>query len=322
MKQAITILYCIVLISSGVLTLTSHESAIKHRNKHLKTFGNGKTANKTSLPNLKPIPFNKKPADRMKNGVNSVGEKVSRDVTLTQFPFKVTRCDQIVYFPSAYINNADDYRERKHGYVAITAHYTNLYADKDAQKLIQQVVSSQATLFPTHIFGALGCLIVGGDRNQKPMRICTASKHNASNLIEVYKTFARCRLGDNLTPIPQEYLLKLIKMCNIDITKLYVGPEKVNVNEHGMSDPSLLKKKGVDKKKLRSQKMRSLKKKQPQFDFPSTADNKWEEDRVRYFMPNPLHVPGSRKFTKLPPGVKGGINPNNNPGNEPARASH
>jgi hypothetical protein len=282
---------------------------------------NSSSSNSTNS-SIPTIPFSDA-ANKVNDNINVVGDQVDKKVTITEFPFKVSRCDQIVLYPCAYINNDDDYRVRKPGYVGMTAYYTNLYADKDGQKLIEHIIHTQMPNLPVLVPGADGCIKIHGDKGQKTMNICVATRANAINLLEAYKDFARCRLGDNLAPISQRNLKLLMAHCNVDKRRLLQRPhgqehmaQAGDINNHGdMFQP-------VDRSRikhlLRNKKHKEMK---PQFDFPGENNNKWEHDRLQYFMASPLRVPGSNPEVKLPIGIQPGLNPLNNPGVEPMNLS-
>jgi len=257
------------------------------------------------------IPFGPK-AKLVNDRINSLGERVNKHVVFPGFPFRVKRCDQIVLFPATYINDEDDFRERNEGYVAITAHYTNLFADKDGQKLIQQNISTQTKRLPKLLSGARGCIRVYGGIRQKNLNICTKSKNNANNLLEVYSDFARCRLGDNLSPIPADTLKELMKLCGVSRVSLE-GPNAAAAmdklekmvderNKRMVSGQTKFPDVGKGKNKLSpSQKAefekRLMKKKKlngPDFFIPK-GNNAWERDRRNYVHYTKLRVPGSRR---------------------------
>ena len=250
--------------------------------------------------------------------INSLGKKVNRNVALKDFPFKVSRCDQIILFPATYINDEDDFRVRNEGYVAITAHYTNLFNDKDGQKLISQVVSTQMRGEPNNLQGARGCIRVHGGKRQKNLNICTNSMNDANNLLDVYRDFARCRYGDNLAPIPAKVLKELMKLCGVSRVTLTGNDaaermDKLQAmvatrNNRMLSDKAkdmlgkgnkLDKKKNqlseAEKRSMLAKFMKNKKKKGPDYFIPSSSGNRWEKDRRSYVQYSRLRVPGSRR---------------------------
>jgi hypothetical protein len=254
-------------------------------------------------------------AKKVNEGINSLGETVNSSVALNSFPFKVKRCDQIILFPATYINDEDDYRVRRKGFVAITAHYTNLFADHDGQKLIQQVVSSTMRSEPHHLLGARGCVRVPGGVRQKNLNICTTSKNFANNLLDVYNDFARCRIGDNLAPISAAVLKELMKLCGISrvtlegkgaaaaMDKLTNAVNSRNkrivtaaANKSLKRDGNHLTQKQIaEQKKKLKEFMKRRHKKSPNYFLPSERNNPWEQDRRRYVQYSKLKVPGSRR---------------------------
>lgn len=252
------------------------------------------------------------PARTVNKAINSLGEHVIKDVVLHDFPFKIERCDQILLFAATYINDEDDYRVRKEGYVAITAHYTNLFADKDGQKLIQQNISSLSRDEPHHLKGARGCIRIAGANDQKNLNICTMSKGFATNLLTVYQDFARCRLGDNLQPISAEVLNQLMKLCGISrvtltgssanaaMNKLEAEIKKRNSDTMKSSMNRALGRPNEEmseeqKKKLLKKFLKKKKELPPQYFIPSAVNNRWEENRARYVQYSKIHVPGARR---------------------------
>lgn len=319
MKHFIVAFLCLVVITNSIKVDSDaakrHSKHHSHSRKFLRTHNNTNSSNSTNgtFHGVKTIPFG--PTANDTGSLNSVGEIVKDNVTLTQFPFTISRCDQIVLFPCAYINDVHDYRVRQPGFVALTAHYTNLYADKDGQKLIQQVLNSQISLLPQLIEGAEGCVKIGGDRGQKTMFICVDGRTNALNILEVFKQFSRCRLGDNLQPIPESQLKSIMKLCNVDKEKLMSAPgETINLQSGKLSNSHLLTPK-VNQDELQNIiKNKRKKAKAPKFDFPSEKGNRWEKNRLEYFQPGPLLVPGDKPKPLLPPGMQPGLSPINNPG--------
>lgn len=318
MKSVVLLLLCLTIISCK-----SHLKKHQHHSKGPIEFDappNVSTIITVENPQtpVKTIPFGK-PATTINEGINSVGEIVSENVALNSFPFTITRCDQIVLFPCTYINDEDDYRVRRKGFAVVTAHYTNLFADEDGQKLIQQVISSTAKGEPHNLKGARGCVRVPGDNFQKNLNICTPSMNTAKNLLEVYEQFARCRYGDNLAPIPAEMLQELLKMCDINRVTIS-GPgaaramdklsEEIDNRNNRLLDQYQDKVHGINRKKgddangkmTEAMKKRLLKKfllkhkKQPEeFFLPTLRDNPWEEDRRKYVQYHRVKVPGSRR---------------------------
>ncbi len=325
-----TFVISIILLNVTSILIENEKHKHKHKkhqlrkvHKHKLNARNGTAGNSTNSTNstntIKTIPFDKKPAAEIAEKLNSAGDKVVNSVILKSFPFKINRCDSILMFPCVYINDKNNYGIRKEAFCAITAYYTNLYASKDGQKLIQQVLHSLMMLLPQEIQGAEGCVRIGGVIGLKDMDICTKSKVEAQNLIEVYRSFSRCRLGDNLAPVPTKDLAQIIKLCDINKNALLQKPNEPvrNVPAEGKFSSQAMQNKPSQEEIDRQTRMKLLNKNLPQFDIPKKKHNKWERNRLKYFMPSKLRVPGQSPPVKLPPGIQPGSNPLNNPGIEP-----
>jgi len=207
---------------------------------------------------------------------NSLGLKVDKSMVLEKFPFKVKRCDQMVYFKAKYISDMGDYRFRKDGFFSITAYYVNQFMDKDATKLDESILLTESKTMPQHLKGARGCVYVDGGKFRNDIAICLKDKAQAKNVLAVLNDFRRCRMGDNLQPIPLAIIRKLIRMCG-------KGGKLV--------DPKSLKKaaKAAGKKGTKNAGKKAKKGKKVK------ASNPWSANRKKYFHPLKLKVPGSRR---------------------------
>jgi len=167
---------------------------------------------------------------------------------------------------------------------------------------------------PFNLTGARGCVRVPGNSKQKNLNICTLSLSFAKNLLNVYVDFARCRIGDNLQPIPPELLRELMRLCGISratLTSDSAGSMKkmeaaLKAKSDSDSKASKLLNRGQGgeekkeddaetKKNLIKNILNKKKKKSPDFFVPSEVNNPWEKDRKRYVQYAKLKVPGSRR---------------------------
>ena len=198
---------------------------------------------------------------------NSIGLKVDKSSVLDSFPFKVERCDQIVLFPAKFISDMGDYRFRKDGFFSLTAYYVNQFREKDAKKLDESILLTESKSTAQHLKGARGCIYINGGKFRNDIAICLKNKKLAQNILNVMNEFERCRLGDNLQPIPIDLIRRLIRECG---------------KKGKWNDPSKKNKKGSQssKKNKRS---------------TAAGSNAWREDRKKYFHPLKLRVPGTRR---------------------------
>lgn len=312
----------IICFSMLLSNINSHKKVFKSKLNGKSSHQMRKATNTTYSNDTVPknIDFRKEASFSINNKINSVGEKVDVDVYLKTPPFQVTRCDQVVYFPCGYINNRDDYRVRKKGFLAITAHFTNLYAQEDGQKLIDHILSAPSTTLPNLIKGADGCFIVYSSKeDNKQLYICTPTVGYAKNILEVYKTFRRCLIGDNLTRVSQRHVNKLLGLCrrrrsSVEQEENPYGMVKADGVKQNKSETLYLKDKKDGISYLRSQRKR---KKLKEFELPPSKGNKWEDDRLSYFSPNRLKVPGDADKFGLPAGLEPGLLSTDNPGKAP-----
>ena len=200
----------------------------------------------------------KGPSNKMLPTRNAVGQKMKKQLNLTKFPMKVTRCDQIAFFPAKYITDFADYKLRKTGYFSINAHSATLFADKDSKKLITQVLWGRVKGKPHHLNGGRGCITIDAGSSSADISVCFTSKATATNLLKVIATFYKCRMGDNLKPLDKKLFKKLKQVCG----------------KNGAI---------ISGKKHKKFKM-SLK---------GRGGNKWDSNRMQHYHPDPIRVPGT-----------------------------
>jgi hypothetical protein len=239
------------------VNLNTNTNLYKNKNKNTE-FTNIKINTKLKL---KTNTYFKDPSNDMLPIRNSLGHKVKNNSNLTEFPMKVKSCDQTAFFSANYITNFKDYRLKKIGYFQINAHSATLFDDKDSQKLIHQVLWGNVKKKPSYLNGALGCIIIDSGESIANISICFESKSTAENLLRVIEDFFRCRMGDNLQPIPKKLYRRLKQVC------------------------------GENGKILNNTKSKSQKK--LKMNLKPKPGNKWDANRSKYHQANPIGVPGT-----------------------------
>jgi len=150
--------------------------------------------------------------------LNSIGRKVyvknSSDIVLTKFPFEVTRCDQVVTFKADFIPDLKEYRARAKGFFTLTAHFANLFAEDNANKLLKSVLLSETNIAPRIFRGSGGCIMIySKDGPNNNISICLEDPKQQQNILEVMKTFTDCRGGSNLRKLDKLKIADMIKTC-------------------------------------------------------------------------------------------------------------
>jgi hypothetical protein len=208
--------------------------------------------------NLKTLKTKRDKAEKIYNNINALGHKVNTSKVLTKFPVTIKSCDEILIFPASFIADLNDYRKREEGFFSVSAYTINMYRDKDANQLINSIDFGNMKIKPSLLTGAKGCVLAKGVDANKDITICFSDKALTENLLQAVNTFHSCRRGDNLQPIPKELIKQLIQQCGND------GP---------LIDPT---------------------KKAFKMNTAPRAGNKWDSDRMSFYHPNGIHVPGTR----------------------------
>lgn len=262
LSLVIALLLVIRDISSNTITKTSSEDkprpiiSAKNTPKNNDPKGKADKVNKQidSVGKLAEPPKDIKKDPKAKE--NKEGP-LNENVILDKFPWKVTKCNQIVMTDCEHITDLREYRNRSKAFCTLTIYDVSIFKEKDAKTLIHNVPWYQTKFMPKKLKGAKGCLVVDGGNVSADMTICFKKPEEAVAMMKVIQDFERCRTGDNLKPIPEAEKVRLQKTCG----------------------ESSLKKKD----QLKDFKMK----------IDIRPDNKWDADRERYFQPSPILVPGT-----------------------------
>lgn len=148
--------------------------------------------------------------------LNSLGQQINvepdHNITLTEWPFRISRCDQIVKFKAHYINDMGEYRGRKVGWFTLTAYYANLFEDETPDKLIRSVLLSESPMLPHHVRGTGFCILIAGGVGAHDLTICLDNAEEQDNVLEVLKSFLSCR-GGLMDTTDKMKLTRMIANC-------------------------------------------------------------------------------------------------------------
>lgn len=124
---------------------------------------------------------------------NSVGNIFDYDLKVTQPPFTVSRCDQIIFYKTTYIADLDDYSRRSQGTLILSAHYVHLLNDND--QLINSMLIGNLGIFPHSPQGAGDCLKFDDLSQSESILICFSSEDTKSEILVAFKKLVDCRGG-------------------------------------------------------------------------------------------------------------------------------
>lgn len=205
--------------------------------------------------------------------LNSLGHEVDVNILLENPPFKVTRCDQIVFFEREYIPDFEDFTKREKSFFSISAYHVHRLKSKNPNDHLQSILLTNSRYPINEPLGAENCMMLDGGANETAMLICANDKKDFENIMNVFKSFEDCRNGKRIT---DENLVKTLAKKSTDENTL----------------PNLLRKCGMEGKAIDPNKL--LKKGKPK---PVEQKIQNEED---FWIPKPHKVPGSRDEDNIP----------------------
>lgn len=131
------------------------------------------------------------------NATNAVGHIGPNTHSVTDSPYKITSCDQVLLIDGLQtITDYKDYCVKAPVYFTLNVYFVNLFESKDSAKLTNSI-SFDKLRFPTIMEGAKGCVLFQNSQTLNRLPIC-GTEEQANQIIEAYKSFLDCRAGDNL----------------------------------------------------------------------------------------------------------------------------
>lgn len=205
-----------------------------------------------------------KQANVVDENLDGLGTKVTKNrdntlpVVISSPPYEVKECNQVVMFEADYITDLKDFRNRKQGFFVITVYKIDLFAEKNAEKLIHSVYFNQMKKMIEPLKGAKGCLILDGGNVTADMTICFKQDRFSEtlNILDVFQQFSKCRKGDNLVELSDEKIKDLVSVCNQPTESTPTQNSTLNL-------------------KVR-------------------PNNKWDLEREKFFHPTPIQIPGTK----------------------------
>lgn len=167
---------------------------------------------------------------------NATGKLVEDKWIITQAPYKLKRCDQVLLIegfsiPSynAKLPQKKNYAERVGNFYTLSAYMINSFTQKNGKTINGHILLEDLRDIPSPIYGAPLCLVFNvkpssGNFQQQPMTMCMNSKDEVQQIIEVYMDLLKCRIGDNLKNVDPDTLHLIF-----DRACMGMGPP----NEHG-----------------------------------------------------------------------------------------
>jgi hypothetical protein len=137
---------------------------------------------------------------------NTVGKLLDideDDLILKEFPFVLTRCDQIIHYNGEIIPDHTDYTKRKDVFITINAYHINIFDEEDPNTLRRSVLLPNSQISFINLRGGRGCLKIFNKMfnkmtvkiKKKPILVCFGSMGRAGNLLKVFDFYNKCNTG-------------------------------------------------------------------------------------------------------------------------------
>ncbi len=144
------------------------------------------------------------------NSSNALGHVGPNNFSISQAPYVVKSCDQVLLIPVQRIVDFNDYCKKQDGFFTMSVYMVNLFEAKDSNKLLESITLDKITTVPRTLAGAPGCIdFLSGN---KRIAVCLKGDELVQQVIQAYQSFLRCRMGDNLKVMSMQEMMKVVMM--------------------------------------------------------------------------------------------------------------
>jgi hypothetical protein len=159
-----------------------------------------------------------KTCDGGSKATNAVGLLGPKTFAITQTPYKVFSCDQVIIAPGYTFIDPSNYLFRKSALFTLTAYIINQFDSTDPKTLRTQILMNDVTEVPEIIMGAPDCLRIIDNRNSKQIDMCFDGSKAAQIKLAIDE-FIKCRMGDNLKKMTAAEVSKIFKSACLGRTE-------------------------------------------------------------------------------------------------------
>jgi hypothetical protein len=143
------------------------------------------------------------------NASNAVGQVGPSTFAITNPPYQLGSCDQVLLIESQRIINMRDYSKREKVFFTFSMYLINVFQEKNADKLIDSLGMDKINTLPYVMQGAPTCVNFPGDK--KNIAMCFDKEEYTGEIIQVYKDLLDCRKGKKVLTV--EEMRQIVQQC-------------------------------------------------------------------------------------------------------------
>jgi hypothetical protein len=143
--------------------------------------------------------------DILIHNINALGMEVNQPI-IESPPYKIMRCDQVVFIKGSRLHDYNDYTDRKDAFFEIGIYVINIFNSFAKDKLIDTIHNTHIMDVPMIIPGTGNCLDIFDKNINKRFSMCLENSEIINDIQKVFFDFIRCRKGDNLQKSAKEFI--------------------------------------------------------------------------------------------------------------------
>lgn len=142
---------------------------------------------------------------------NALGRIGPTEYNITEPPYEVVSCDQVLVIEGFTFPDPADYSQLKKAVFTMSVYMINEFEELNGKAMKNHILVENITELPELIHGAPRCLDFIDNKNMNKITICFSNTRYAEQAKEAFGNFMKCRMGDNLKDAKKESLQKIFK---------------------------------------------------------------------------------------------------------------
>ena len=136
-------------------------------------------------------------------------KKAGDDLIVSAFPFKISKCTQVLYYEGKTLSNPNDFATQdKPAFFTLSAFMVNAFGQKNSNLLLESINLAHINVYPKRLQGTKSCIFFEDHGSTRNITMCLKEEKEIQAILDAYKVFLDCRGGRDLTKSEKTLVLK------------------------------------------------------------------------------------------------------------------
>ena len=151
---------------------------------------------------------------------DAIGFPSNDTIIVDSPPWEVKSCNELLLINAESLKDltiTKNYMEREPAYFTMNAYLINKFKNSSLQSLEESIRMSNLKVEPSILLGSKSCIVFIDKYSSRQFSMCLQSDLQANQILLAFKTFQKCRLGDDLAPYDKIKVQAMISQSCADV---------------------------------------------------------------------------------------------------------